>query len=113
MVVLLICKNQEDSIKNEGAIVFTTLYIDFSDAQEQLTPLSVVGSFRNSNSYKLLCMSSLSARMKNIHTKMKGQECSQHPSCYKSMGIFPDDQGQLTLQSLVQSGRISNLFEML
>ena len=32
---------------------------------------------------------------------------------YKSMGIFPDDQGQLTPQSLVQSGRISILFEML
>ena len=29
------------------------------------------------------------------------------------MGIFPDPQGQLTLQSLVRSGRISNLSEML
>ena len=38
MVVLLTCKNEEDSIKNEGARVFTTLYIDFSDAQGQLTP---------------------------------------------------------------------------
>ena len=32
---------------------------------------------------------------------------------YKSMGIFPDAQGQLTLQSLVKSGQISNLSEML
>ena len=66
IVVLLICKNQEDSIKNEGATVFTTLYmyIDFLDAQEQQTPLSVVGYCRNTNSYmyKLLCMSSLPAR---------------------------------------------------
>ena len=31
MVVLLTCKNKEDPIKNEGARVFTTLYIDFSD----------------------------------------------------------------------------------
>ena len=29
------------------------------------------------------------------------------------MGIFPDAQGQLTPQSLVQSGRISNSSEML
>ena len=56
MHVLLICKNEVDQIKNEGARVFTR---------------------------------------------------------YKSMGIFPDAQGQLTPQSLVRSGRISNLFEML
>ena len=29
------------------------------------------------------------------------------------MGIFPDAQGQLTPQSLVRSGRISNSFEIL
>ena len=29
MVVLFTCKNEEDSIKNEGARVFTTLNIDF------------------------------------------------------------------------------------
>ena len=33
MVVLLTRKNEEDSIKNEGARMFTTLYIDFLDAQ--------------------------------------------------------------------------------
>ena len=54
IVVLLSCKNQVDLIKNEGAKVFRTLYIDFSDAQGQLTPLSVVGSCRNSNSYVLV-----------------------------------------------------------
>ena len=32
---------------------------------------------------------------------------------YKSMGIFRDAQGQLTPQSLVRSGRISNLCEIL
>ena len=36
-VVLVTCKNEEDPIKNEGARVFTTLYIDFSDAQGQVT----------------------------------------------------------------------------
>ena len=36
--------------------------------------------------------------------KMKALECSQDRSHYKSMGIFPDAQGQLTLQSMVGSG---------
>ena len=31
-------KNEEDPIKNEGARVVTTLLINFSDAQGQLTP---------------------------------------------------------------------------
>ena len=33
MVVLVTCKNEEDPNKNKGASVFTTLYINFSDAQ--------------------------------------------------------------------------------
>ena len=48
-----------------------------------------------------------------IQSKMNGQEWSQHYSHYKSMGVFPDAQGQLTPQSLVQSGPILNLFQML
>ena len=36
IAVLVICKNEDDPIKNEGARVLT-LYIDFSDAQGQLT----------------------------------------------------------------------------
>ena len=44
---------------------------------------------------------------------MKALGCSQDFSHYKSMGIFPDAQGQLTPQSLVRSGRISNSSEML
>ena len=58
-------------------------------------------------------MSSIPARMKKIQLKMKALECSQDFSDYKSMGIFPDAQGQLTLQSLTRSGRISNSSEML
>ena len=50
---------------------------------------------------------------KKIQLKMKALECSQDFSHYKSMGIFPDAQGQLTPQSLVRSGRISNSSEML
>ena len=49
---------------------------------------------------------SIPARMKKIQLKMKALECSQDFSHYKSIGIFPDAQGQLTSQSLVRSGRI-------
>ena len=49
MGLLVACKNKEDSIKNEGARVVTTLFIDFSDAQGQLTPKSVMKLCLNSN----------------------------------------------------------------
>ena len=58
-------------------------------------------------------MSSLPARIKKIQLKMKALECSQDFSQYKSIGIFPDAQGQLTLQSMVRSGLISNSSETL
>ena len=37
MVGLVICKNEEGPSYNKGARVATTLYIDFQDAQGQLT----------------------------------------------------------------------------
>ena len=88
MGFLVACKNEEDPIKNEGARVVTTLFINFSDAQAQLTPKSVMESCSNSNSSELLRLVLLSARMKKIHPKMKVLEWSQHFSHYKSMGIF-------------------------
>ena len=113
MNVLVTCKYEEDPIKNEGARVDTILYSNFSDAQGQITLVMVSVSGRNLNSSKLSCMSSLPARMRMIDSKMKEVECSQDFSHYKSMRILPDAQGQLTPQSLVQSGQISNLSEML
>ena len=43
------CKNEEDptNLQNEGARVLTSLYINFSDTQEQLTPKSVVEFCKN------------------------------------------------------------------
>ena len=105
--------NEEDPIKDEGARGVTTLVINFSDAQGQLTQKSVMESCGNSNSSDLLWLVLLSARMKKIHPKMKVLEWSQHFSHYKSMGIFHDAQGQLTHKSLVASCRISNPFEIL
>ena len=74
MVVLVFCKNKEHPIKNDDTRVFTTLYINFSDAQRQIIPEFVVISGRNLNSSKLLCMSSLPARKKMIQSKMKELE---------------------------------------
>ena len=112
MGLLVACKNEEDPIKY-GARVVTTLFINFSDAQGQPTPKSAMESCRNSNSSELLWLVLLSAKMKKIHPKMKVLEWSQHFSHYKSMGIFPDAQGQLTHKSLVGSCQISNPFEIL
>ena len=49
MVVLVTFKNEDDPIKNECTRVVTTLYINFSDAQGQITPGSEVVSGRNLN----------------------------------------------------------------
>ena len=57
-------------------------------------------------------MSLIPARMKKIQLKMKALDRSRNFSHSKSMGIFPDAQGQLTPQSLVRSGRISNSSEI-
>ena len=113
MNVLVTCKYEEYPIKNEGARVDTTLYSNFSDAQGQITFVLVSVSGRNLNSSKLSCMSLLPVRIGMIELKMKELECSQDFSHYKSMGIFPDAQGQLTPQSLARSGRILNSSEML
>ena len=113
IVVLLTCKNKEDPINNKGARVFTKLYINFSDVQGQIILELLVVSGRNLNSSKLSCMSSLPARMRMIESKMKELECEQDFSHYKSMGIFPDAQGQLTPQTLVESGPNLNLSEIL
>ena len=106
MDVLVTCQYEEDPIKNRGARVLTTLYINFSDAQGQRTLELVVVSGRNLNSSKRSCISLNKSKIKEL-------ECTQDFSHYKSLGIFPDVQGQLTPQSLVRSSRISNSSEIL
>ena len=56
MFVLVICINEEDPVKNDGARVFATLYINFSDAQGQLlcNPWSDLAEFRT-HSYSYGC----------------------------------------------------------
>ena len=48
------CKNEEDPIKNEDARVVTILFIDFRDAQGQITLKSAMKSYQNSNSSEVL-----------------------------------------------------------
>ena len=78
MVVLVTCKIEGDPIKNEDARVVTPLFIDFSDAQGQLTQKSVMESCRNSNPSKFLWLTLLPTRMKKIQSKIKALEWSQH-----------------------------------
>ena len=94
MVVLVTCKNEENMIKNEDTRVFTKLYINFSDAQGQITLELFVLSGRNLNSSKLSCMSLLPARMRMIESKIKELVCSQDFSHYKSMGLFQTLKGR-------------------
>ena len=65
----MVCKNEEDPIKNEGARVVRTLFIDFSDAKGQITLKSAMASCRNSNSSELLWLVLLPAKMKKIRQK--------------------------------------------
>ena len=107
MGFLVVSKNEEDPIKNEGPRVVTTLFIDVSNAQgQQLTLKSVMKYCQNSNSSTLLWLVLLPARKQKISQKMKAQGWSQHFSHYKSMGGFPDAEGQLTHKSLVRSCQI-------
>ena len=64
MDVLIICKYEEDPIKNEGARVVTTLYINISDGQGQITLVLVSVSGRNLNSSKLSCKQELQFHLK-------------------------------------------------
>ena len=84
--------------------MLTRLYDIFSDAQGQLTPKLAEKFCPNSNASTFLQLSLLPARMKKIQSKMKELECLQDFPHYQPMRIFSDAQGQLTLQSLVESG---------
>ena len=99
--VLLTCKKGEHPIENEDARVDTKLYIDFSNAQEQIIPESVVRFCRDSNPFKHLCMSSIPTRKKKNKSKIKALDWPRHFSYFKSVEIFPDIQGQVTPQSAI------------
>ena len=78
MKVVVTSKNKEEPNKNEGASMATTLNIDFSNTQGQITPRSEVEPGQNSNSSEMLRMSLLLPRIKKIRIKMKALEWRQH-----------------------------------
>ena len=78
MDVLVTAKNKEEPNKTKGASVATTLNIDFSNTQGQINPRSEDGSGRNSNLSKMLRMTLLLPRIKNIRIKLKALEWPQH-----------------------------------
>ena len=78
MNVLVTSKNKEDPNKNEGARVATTLNIDFSHSQGQITLQSRVESGSNLNSSEMLWLSLLLPSMKKIRSKLKALEWPQH-----------------------------------
>ena len=91
-------------------VSFCQFVLQILSKNKILTSIKGSNSVTNLQKFELIqaFMHALPARMRLIKSKMKELECSQDFSHYKSMGIFPDAQGQLTLQSLVRSGRISN-----
>ena len=91
---LVTCKNEQDPIKNEGARVVTTLFINLSDAQGQLTPKSVMECCRNSYPSKLLWLVLFYTRMKKIHPKMKVLEWTQHSPIMSLWGFFQTLKGR-------------------
>ena len=93
MPVLVTSNFDDDSIKNEWASMKSQFSHyksmgKFLDAQGQLTPQSVVRSGRNSNSCKILCMSSLPASIKRIGSKTTEERWRHRFPHYKSMGAF-------------------------
>ena len=81
----------------------TTLFIGFSNAQGQLNQKSVMDGILSK--FKLIpdfMVGLVTCKNEVDPSKMKALEWSKHISHYKSMGIFPDTQEQLTHKSLVR-----------
>ena len=79
MHVLVICKNEEDPIKNEFprvAITFLPLQV-YGDFLGQLSLQPLVRSTPNSNSVQILWLPSIPERMKKSRSKMKALEWPQ------------------------------------
>ena len=108
VIVLITCKNEEDPIKNEGTRVATRLYVHFFRRLGADNSGVSGGIWLKFEIIQAFVHILVTCKNEDDSIKMKGLEWSQHFTHYKSMGIFPDAQVQLTLQSLVQSVRILN-----
>ena len=95
-------------IKIEDAGGATTLKVDFSNIQGQLTLQSRVESGSNSKSSKMLWLSSFLSKNKDDPLKVEGARMATIQNI-----DFSNTKGQLTPQSEVRSGRNSNSSEIL
>ena len=93
MNVLITCKYEEYPIKNEGARVVPTSYINISDAQGQITLVLESVSGRNLNSSKFSRMSLLPARMRMIKSKMKELDVHKISPIISLWGFFQSLKG--------------------
>ena len=93
--------------------MFTTLYINFFRRARADNSGVGGGIWQKLELIQAIMHVLVTCKNEDDRFKLKELECSQDYSHYKSMGIFPDAQGQLTPQSLVRYSRISNSSEML
>ena len=82
----------------KGARVVTTLFIDFSEAEVQLTPKSVMKSCQIFKFFWAVIIVLVACNNEEVPSKMKALEWSKHFFHYKSKGIVPDIWGQLIPQ---------------
>ena len=94
MDILITCQYEEDPIKNTAVRVFTTLYINCSGTQGQITWELLVVPGLNLNSSKLSYMSSLPARMRMIDLKNEGARVFT-----RFLPLYPaENDGQMTME---------------
>ena len=112
MVVLVTCKYEEDPLKNEGARVLTRLYDFFfrrSRANNSEVSGRILPKFELIQAFIVVL---ITCKTEEDPIKNEGARVLTSFPHYKSMG-FTDAQGQLTPQSLIESGRNSNSLEIL
>ena len=80
--------------------MFTILYIKFSDVQGQITGVGG-GIWPKFELIQAFMHVLVTCNNKDDQIKIEGARVFTHFSHYKPMGIFPDAQGQLTLQAFI------------
>ena len=113
MVVLHTCKNEVNLIKNEGARVLTRSYDVFFRCSRATNSKVSGGILPKFTLIQAFIVVLVTCKNEEDQIKNEGARVLTRFPRYKSMGIFSDALGQLTPQSLVESGRNSNSSEIL
>ena len=83
-ILWISCKFDDDTIKKMKVLLSPQHFLQYKSmrnsfgAQGQVTPKPIVRSGPKSNMSEVLCLSSLSASLKNIWSKLKTLLCPQH-----------------------------------